>query len=154
MLSALSKKFVVHLQAITECLSLSNDELVNEFVVWLIGCRKLLHELEIELVNPRFHNRAVIIEHLVELQIRLPPKKYDHDDWLSWTQADLELNKVLNDYCSIMKARIDELDFELMEELAASNEPNDKLVHELVVGERQAFGNCLKVNYKFLGKSR
>jgi hypothetical protein len=83
-----------------------------------------------------------------------PPKKYDHDDWLSWTQADLELNKVLNDYCSIMKARIDELDFELMEELAASNEPNDKLVHELVVGERQAFGNCLKVNYKFLGKSR
>ena len=35
---------------------------------------------------------------------------------------------MLNDYCSIMKARIDELDFELMEELAASNEPNDKLV--------------------------
>ena len=38
------------------------------------------------------------------------------------------ISEVLNDYCSIMKARIDELDFELMEELAASNEPNDKLV--------------------------
>jgi hypothetical protein len=83
-----------------------------------------------------------------------PPKKYDHDDWLSWTQADLELNKVLTDYCSMMIARLDELDFELMEELAISNDRNDKMVHELVAGERQAFGNCVKVNNKAFGKGR
>merc|ERR1719203_1097587 len=32
-----------------------------------------------------------------------PPKKYDKHDWLAWTQADAELNRVVKEYCTMMR---------------------------------------------------
>jgi hypothetical protein len=81
-----------------------------------------------------------------------PPKRYKHDDWLSWTQADLDLNKVILQYCDMVKTKLDEQDFELHEALAASSDPNDALVAAIVRGEREAFGNCIIMAEKVGGK--
>lgn len=94
---------------------------------------------------------------MVEEKMRMldkwpPPKRYKHDDWLSWTQADLDLNKVILQYCDLMKSKLDEQDFELHEALAASTEPNDVLVAAIVRGEREAFGNCIIMAEKVGGK--
>merc|ERR1711862_920346 len=35
-----------------------------------------------------------------------PPSKYTKEDWLSWTQADAELNKILLGYCTDTKAKL------------------------------------------------
>jgi hypothetical protein len=81
-----------------------------------------------------------------------PPKKYSHEDWLSWTQADLDLNKVILEYCKLMKDKLDVQDFELHESLAVSTDQQDKLVAGIVAGERQAFGNCIHLSEKVSGK--
>lgn len=94
----------------------------------------------------------LITERMALLDKWPPPKRYKHDDWLSWTQADLELNKVMQQYCAMMKDQLDEQDFELHQELAASTDPQDQLIHELVQGERLAFGNCIDLAEKVGGK--
>merc|ERR1711959_186726 len=50
-----------------------------------------------------------------------PPKRYKHEDWLSWTQADLEVNKVMREYCTQMMTALDEQDFDVLDSLSKSS---------------------------------
>ena len=73
-----------------------------------------------------------------------PPKKYDHQDWLAWTQADASLANVLMDHCTERK---DGLRSSLTSEQAAdfkySKDPIDKLLWKLRNYESTTFKNCI-----------
>merc|ERR1712178_191150 len=69
---------------------------------------------------------------LRELDKWPPPAKYTKEDWLSWTQADRELNKVVLDYCSYMRARLkDTVDSATANDFRKSKDPMDKLIWHL-----------------------
>jgi len=75
-----------------------------------------------------------------------PPKKYAGEDWLSWTQADAELTKIIRDYCSYMRQNLKEnMETELADDFKVSTDPKDKAVWKLRVEETKTFKNCLSV---------
>jgi len=72
-----------------------------------------------------------------------PPSKYTKEDWLSWTQADRELNKVVLEYCSYMRARLkDTLDSATAIDFRKSTDPMDKLLWHLRGEESRTFKEC------------
>lgn len=73
-----------------------------------------------------------------------PPAKYGKDDWLAWTQADQELNRMLLEYCRDMRERLKaSIDSELAEDFRKSKDPLDKLLWQLRVEESKTFKECV-----------
>jgi len=73
-----------------------------------------------------------------------PPKKYSKDDWLSWTQADAEVNRVILEYCRDMRGRLkDMLDSATAEDFRKSKDPLDKLIWKLRSEESKTFKECI-----------
>jgi len=74
-----------------------------------------------------------------------PPKKYGKDDWLSWTQADQEVNRVILEYCRDMRARLkDSIDAALAKDFRRSKDPVDKLLWQVRGEESKTFKECMK----------
>merc|ERR1712050_139092 len=58
-----------------------------------------------------------------------PPAKYSKEDWLVWTQADAEINRVVLDYCKHMRGQLKEtMDAATAEDFRRSTDPLDQLV--------------------------
>eukprot|EP00397_Hematodinium_sp_SG-2012_P038222 GEMP01041547.1.p1 GENE.GEMP01041547.1~~GEMP01041547.1.p1 ORF type:complete len:317 (+),score=46.99 GEMP01041547.1:408-1358(+) len=77
-----------------------------------------------------------------------PPKRYTHDDWLPWTQADNAFNKVLQN-CNQMKETLREaVDDDVKDYFRASADPNDRVIWKLRQTEKKTWRECLAlVNY-------
>lgn len=81
-----------------------------------------------------------------ELEKWPPPKKYGKDDWLAWTQADQEVNRVILEYCRDMRERLkDSIDAATAEEFRKSKDPVDKLLWQLRGEESKTFKECMNV---------
>lgn len=75
-----------------------------------------------------------------------PPKKYSKDDWLAWTQADAEVNRVILTYCRDMRLRLKEtMDSPTAEDFRNSKDPVDKLLWQVRSEESKTFKNCIAV---------
>mmetsp|Transcript_96793 Transcript_96793/g.166898 ORF Transcript_96793/g.166898 Transcript_96793/m.166898 type:complete len:440 (-) Transcript_96793:73-1392(-) len=76
-----------------------------------------------------------------------PPKKYTKEDWLSWTQADQELNRVILEYCKQMRQQLkDTMDATTAEIFRRSKDPMDKLLWHLRGEESRSFKECVTVH--------
>lgn len=81
-----------------------------------------------------------------------PPKKYSKDDWLSWTQADADINRVILNYCKRIRERLkDTIDTETANEFRASSDPTDKLLWHLRSEESKTFKECIALALKVGG---
>merc|ERR1712100_711062 len=82
------------------CSSLESFELRFSTKGWpmraFIRCWRVSWFLANGWYNPGYAKKPGILRNLEKWP---PPKKYDHDDWLAWTQADQALNNVIRDYC-------------------------------------------------------
>lgn len=75
-----------------------------------------------------------------------PPPKYGKDDWLSWTQADQEVNRIIMDYCAMMRQTLKEsIDSTTAADFRQSKDPMDRLVWRIRSEESQTFKNCYKM---------
>jgi len=75
-----------------------------------------------------------------------PPKKYSKDDWLAWTQADAEVNRVIKEYCKFMRQQLkDTMDSKTAEDFRKSADPVDRLVWQLRGEESRTFKECIAV---------
>jgi hypothetical protein len=75
-----------------------------------------------------------------------PPKRYSKDDWLAWTQADAEVNRVIMTYCKAMRQQLkDTMDGQTAEEFRKSADPIDRLVWQLRGEESKTFKECIAV---------
>lgn len=84
-----------------------------------------------------------LMKRLRDLDKWPPPVKYTKEDWLSWTQADRELNRVVLDYCQMMRARLkDSLDSAVAKDFRSSTDPMDKLLWHLRGEESKTFKAC------------
>jgi len=73
-----------------------------------------------------------------------PPKKYSKDDWLAWTQADAEVNRVILEYCNFMKQQLkDTMDAATAEDFRRSTDPMDALLWQLRGEESKTFKACV-----------
>jgi hypothetical protein len=73
-----------------------------------------------------------------------PPKKYTKEDWLSWTQADREANKVVTEYCQMMKQQLkDTIDTATANDFRKSSDPVDQLLWYLRGEESRTFKGCV-----------
>jgi len=78
-----------------------------------------------------------------------PPEKYKKEDWLAWTQADMEVNRAVLDYCKSMKERLkDTMDAETATYFRASKDPTDRLLWHLRGEESKTFKECITVANK------
>mmetsp|Transcript_23212 Transcript_23212/g.41922 ORF Transcript_23212/g.41922 Transcript_23212/m.41922 type:complete len:496 (-) Transcript_23212:37-1524(-) len=75
-----------------------------------------------------------------------PPSKYTKDDWLSWTQADAEINRVILDYCQHMRQQLKEtMDAATADDFRNSKDPVDRVLWSLRSEESRTFKNCVNV---------
>eukprot|EP00435_Cladocopium_sp_Y103_P022921 s2924_g5.t1 len=73
-----------------------------------------------------------------------PPKKYSHEDWLGWTQADQATNLQIQEYCQAMRSGLREsLSSAAAEEFRRSHDPVDRLLWRIRSEESKAFKECL-----------
>jgi len=73
-----------------------------------------------------------------------PPGKYTKDDWLSWTQADAEVNRVILDYCRQMRQQLkDTMDAATADDFRNSKDPVDRVLWSLRSEESRTFKNCV-----------
>lgn len=78
-----------------------------------------------------------------------PPKKYRSQDWLSWTQADREANKIVMEYCQMMRERLKEtIDSETANDFRKSSDPMDSLLWHLRSEESRTFKQCVTASTK------
>lgn len=75
-----------------------------------------------------------------------PPKSYKNEDWLSWTQADQELNRVILSYCKQMRQQLkDTMDVATAEDFRKSKDPMDRQLWHLRGEESRTFKQCVSV---------
>merc|ERR1712196_156185 len=67
-----------------------------------IRCRRVAWHMEQGWYSSNY------IDMLEDLDKWPPPAKYKHGDWLAWSQADREVNKIINEYCQVMKRQLKE----------------------------------------------
>ncbi|CAK9025898.1 unnamed protein product [Durusdinium trenchii] len=73
-----------------------------------------------------------------------PPEKYTKSDWLSWTQADAEVNRVILEYCQYMRQRLKEtMDANTAEDFRHSKDPTDRVLWHMRSEESRTFKNCI-----------
>lgn len=73
-----------------------------------------------------------------------PPEKYTKEDWLSWTQADRETNRVVLDYCQMMRQQLkDTIDSTTANDFRNSSDPMDRLLWHLRGEESRTFKECV-----------
>jgi hypothetical protein len=73
-----------------------------------------------------------------------PPKKYTKDDWLAWTQADRDANKVILGYCQMMREQLkDSIDTATANDFRKSSDPMDRLLWHLRGEESRTFKQCV-----------
>lgn len=78
-----------------------------------------------------------------------PPEKYTKDDWLSWTQADAELNRLILGYCKQMRQQLkDTMDVALADDFRHSKDPVDRVLWHMRGEESRTFKNCISVAKK------
>mmetsp|Transcript_32088 Transcript_32088/g.99994 ORF Transcript_32088/g.99994 Transcript_32088/m.99994 type:complete len:510 (-) Transcript_32088:103-1632(-) len=81
---------------------------------------------------------------LRELNRWPPPKQYSKDDWLAWTQADAEVNRVILDYCHHMRQQLkDSMDAATAQDFRSSRNPTDRLLWQLRGEESKTFKECI-----------
>lgn len=79
-----------------------------------------------------------------ELEKWPPPKRYTKEDWLSWTQADAEMIRVLLEYCKLMKQQLkDSIDSGTAADFRKSKDPMDRLLWHLRGEESKTFKECI-----------
>merc|ERR1712139_516033 len=84
-----------------------------------------------------------------------PPKKYTKEDWLSWTQADREVNKIVKEYCEMMRQQLkDTIDSETANDFRKSSDPMDRLLWHLRGEESRTFKQCVTKAKKIEGDFR
>eukprot|EP00931_Biecheleriopsis_adriatica_P050376 TRINITY_DN29160_c0_g1_i1.p1 TRINITY_DN29160_c0_g1~~TRINITY_DN29160_c0_g1_i1.p1 ORF type:complete len:510 (+),score=100.55 TRINITY_DN29160_c0_g1_i1:35-1531(+) len=75
-----------------------------------------------------------------------PPAKYTKDDWLSWTQADAEINRHILSYCQQMRQQLKEtMDSAIAEDFRNSKDPVDRVLWAMRGEETRTFKNCIAV---------
>lgn len=68
-----------------------------------------------------------------------PPKKYSHEDWLGWTQADQAINSEIQEYCTTMRSRLrNSIDSTTAEDFRRSDNSVDKILWKLRSEESKA----------------
>lgn len=78
-----------------------------------------------------------------------PPEKYTKSDWLSWTQADAELNRVILEYCQYMRQQLkDTMDANTAEDFRHSKDPTDRVLWHMRSEESRTFKNCVAMSKK------
>jgi len=78
-----------------------------------------------------------------------PPKKYTKEDWLSWTQADAELNRAVLEYCTMMRQQLKEtMDGLTAADFRTSRDPMDRLLWHLRGEESKTFKDCVTLAKK------
>eukprot|EP00933_Yihiella_yeosuensis_P032568 TRINITY_DN2618_c6_g1_i1.p1 TRINITY_DN2618_c6_g1~~TRINITY_DN2618_c6_g1_i1.p1 ORF type:complete len:520 (+),score=90.68 TRINITY_DN2618_c6_g1_i1:68-1561(+) len=91
--------------------------------------------------SPSFKNR------IHELNKWPPPKKYTKEDWLSWTQADAEVNRHILQYCKDMRQQLkDSMDSETAEDFRRSTDPIDKVLWHMRGEETRTFKACINIH--------
>merc|ERR1719326_213194 len=130
------------------CSSLESFELRFSTKGWpmraFIRCWRVSWFLANGWYNPGYAKKPGILRSLEKWP---PPKKYDHDDWLAWTQADNQLNGVIRDYCEMMKAQLkDTMTAATAEYFRNSEDPTDKLIWQLRVEETKTFKECISLS--------
>jgi hypothetical protein len=87
-----------------------------------------------------------LIKRVRELNKWPPPEKYTSTDWLTWTQADQEVNKHILEYCADMRRQLkDTMDAETAADFRKSTDPVDRLVWQLRGEETRSFKECMTV---------
>jgi hypothetical protein len=72
-----------------------------------------------------------------------PPAKYTSSDWLTWTQADQEVNRHILNYCTTMRQQLkDTMDAETAADFRKSTDATDKLIWQLRSEETRSFKEC------------
>ncbi|CAE7650114.1 unnamed protein product [Symbiodinium microadriaticum] len=75
-----------------------------------------------------------------------PPKKYSHEDWLGWTQADQAINSEIQEYCTTMRSRLrNSIDSTTAEDFRRSENSVDKILWKLRSEESKAFKECVSL---------
>jgi len=75
-----------------------------------------------------------------------PPVKYNHSDWLGWTQADQTVNRAILEYCNRMKRQLKEtLTTAVAEDFRRSTDPLDALLWRVRAEESKAFRECVSL---------
>lgn len=78
-----------------------------------------------------------------------PPEKYTKPDWLSWTQADAEMNRVILEYCQYMRQRLkDTMDANTADDFRHSKDPTDRVLWHMRSEESRTFKNCVALSKK------
>mmetsp|Transcript_57088 Transcript_57088/g.158058 ORF Transcript_57088/g.158058 Transcript_57088/m.158058 type:complete len:434 (-) Transcript_57088:66-1367(-) len=78
-----------------------------------------------------------------------PPEKYKKEDWLAWTQADAEVNKVILEYCQKMREQLrDTMDAATAEDFRKSKDDMDRLLWHLRGEESRTFKECIALARK------
>jgi len=73
-----------------------------------------------------------------------PPKRYEHEDWLAWTQADMQLVKHVVAHCDERRRALKRsIDSEQASDFKYSKDPVDKKLYTLRGFETVAYKNCL-----------
>lgn len=85
-----------------------------------------------------------LLKRLRELNKWPPPEKYTKEDWLSWTQADREINKVVLEYCEMVRQQLkDSMDSATAKDFRESSDPTDRLLWHLRGQESKTFKACV-----------
>jgi len=88
-----------------------------------------------------------LAKRLRELNKWPPPNKYSKDDWLAWTQADAELNRVLLDYCRMRRQQLkNSMDSTTAADFRKSKDPTDRLLWALRGEESKTFKECISLS--------
>jgi len=78
-----------------------------------------------------------------ELETWPPPAKYSKEDWLAWTQADRDANKILLEYCTMMRSLLkDRISSSLANDFRKSTDPMDRLLWFVRGEESKTFKEC------------
>eukprot|EP00930_Biecheleria_cincta_P050632 TRINITY_DN35816_c0_g1_i1.p1 TRINITY_DN35816_c0_g1~~TRINITY_DN35816_c0_g1_i1.p1 ORF type:complete len:478 (-),score=77.68 TRINITY_DN35816_c0_g1_i1:16-1419(-) len=90
------------------------------------------------------HYSSEMLNQLELLDKWPPPKKYNHQDWLVWTQADQATNSEVAEYCKSMRDRLrDSINSSTAEQFRQSKDPTDKFLWKLRSEETKAFKECI-----------
>lgn len=74
-----------------------------------------------------------------------PPQKYGKDDWLTWTQADQEVVRLIMDYCAMMREILkNTIDSDTADDFRKSKDPMDRLIWRLRSEESKTFKECFR----------
>jgi len=103
-----------------------------------VRCQRVALLLKSGWYSPRY------IDRIQELNKWPPPKKYNQDDWLGWTQADREVNFMILEYCRRMRQQLKEtITAATVDDFKNSPDPTDQLLWALRVEESRTFKECV-----------